>query len=246
MSEPQRARPARQTFTYVPRPRGVRAWLLDLGLVAVTVALVLNFARRDTVSCAWPPVGYARCDLEKVNAIGQSQVRTIEGIHGAGQRSGRSVQLVTDAKNKDEDAQFGTRKIEMGDELSARALHSFASSREPSALVVVHGPSRPWLAGLGFFALLLLYVALTRRAALALTIDREACTVVVAPYGWFGAARCLPLDDVRAVEVESLDGTRARVRFELSSGERVALSNGYFKGDHHLAFATEVAHGLAD
>ncbi len=246
MSDSFAAAPGRRTYTYVPRPRGVRGWLLDLLLVAITVALVLNFARRETVSCAWPEAGYGRCDLEKVNAVGSVQARTVEGIHGLGQRSGRTVQLVTDAKNKDVDAQFGTRKIEMWDEPAARALEHFAASHDQPAFVAVHGPSRPWLAGLALFGLLLTYVALTRRPAFAVTIDRPGASFIVAPYGWFGAERRYSLDEVRAVEVESPDGQRSRVRFELSSGERAALSERFFPGDHHLAFATEVARALAD
>ncbi len=244
-SDTARARKRRETFTYVPSPRGCLAWLLDVAVVVAIITLALTVARRNTVRCDWPLRGQGRCIVETENAIGMIQERTIDGIHSLAYRTRVEVGFVTDAKNKDPEAQFGTRSIEMWDEAGADALEAFASERADPRLQISRGPDSPVRAGIGFFLLLAAYVVVTRRVAYAITIDRTARMLLVSPRGWIGATRRFELATVKTVDVENAEVARHRVRVVLTSGEHVPLTPYFSPGAHHSALAREVAEALA-
>lgn len=244
-SDAARERKPRETFTYVPRPRGCMVWLMDLAIVAATIALVLVVARKRVVQCDWPERGLGRCVVRTENALGQVEEHVIDGIHSFAYRSRVEVGFVTDARNKDREAPFGTRAIEMWDDAGADALEDFATERAEPHLVLSRGADSPVRTGLLFFAALVAYVVVTRRSAYAITIDRQARMLFVSPRGWFGRTRRYELAKVRTVDVENAAVAQHRVRIVLKSGEHVPVTTEFSAGAHHLAFATEVALALA-
>jgi hypothetical protein len=234
----------RETFTYVPEPRGCVAWLVDLGVAVAIMTLALHVARKDTVSCSWPERSLGQCDMTTENAVGMVTRRSIPGIHSLAYRTGREIGFVTDASNKDRDVPFATRGIEMWDDASAEALETFGSERGEPTFFATRGPRSPTTVGASFFVLLAIYVAVTRRAAYALTIDRGERMLLFGPRAWFGTSRRFELASVRGIDVENADIARHRVRLVLGTGEHVPLTRSFSPGAHHRAFADEVARAL--
>lgn len=235
---------SRETFWYAPRPRGWLRWLLDVALVVLVTALALALCRRKTVSCEWPERQTATCEVVTENAVGALRRESLAGIKSFAYRHRREVGFVTDAKNKDATANFGTRSIEMWDDASAAALEAFARERSGPRFSATRGPDSPPLLGAGLFALFALYVLATRRAVYALTVDRGAGRIDVREGGLFGARQSFDLDRVKAVEVER-KAKALRVRLVLEDGARVPISPVYTPGVHHETFAKQVRRAMA-
>ncbi len=243
-SEVARTRKRRETFLYVPRPRGCLSWVLDVIVVIATVALILLTARKQVVTCDWPESKLAQCVVHTENAAGIEADYTISGIHGFAYRTGLEVGFVTDAKNKDRDAAFGTRAIVTKEDASTDALASFAINHLEH-VVVEHGPEHP-LRVTGLYLLgLMIYLAVTRRAAYAITVDRGERMLFISPRGWFGETKRVELADVRKVETENADVGKHRVRIALKSGGYLPITPDFSSGAHHLAIATEVTDALS-
>jgi hypothetical protein len=243
-SEGARASKPRETFTYVPQPRGCLAWLLDAAVIVAIVALALLLARRTTVSCDWPAQALGRCTMTTENALGSTQTQVLDGAHSFAYRAGNEIGFVTDAKNKDRDAPFGTRSIPMWDQASADTLMDFATERKVDHVEISHGPDHPVRVGLLFLGLLVLYVLSTRRPAYAITVDRKARMLFVSPRAWFGETKRFELNKVRAVEVENRDVAQHRVRVVLEDDKYVPITPIFTPGAHHSALAKEVSDAL--
>jgi hypothetical protein len=264
----------RETFLYVPRPRGCLTWMLDLAVVVATVALALLTARKQVVSCDWPERSLATCVVHTENAAGMEADFVISGIHAFAYRTGLEIGFVTDAKNKDRDAPFGTRAIVLKDEASANALETFATTRNAPSILLAHGPEHPLRVTGLFLVALITYLVVTRRPAYSITIDREERMLFVAPHGWFGETKRVELADVQKVEIENMpcqvqsptggglepldvrseparanaitnaDVGKHRVRIALKSGGYLPLTPDFSPGAHHLAIAMEVTNAL--
>lgn len=242
-AEPE-GRKRRETFLYVPRPRGCLTWMLDLAVVVAMVALALMTARKHVVSCDWPERSLATCVVHTENAVGIEADFVISGIHAFAYRTGLEIGFVTDAKNKDRDAAFGTRAIVLKDEASANALQAFATMRSTPSIRLAHGPEHPLrVTGLVMVALIV-YLVVTRRPAYAITIDRDERMLFVAPRGWFGETKRVELANVEKVETENADVGKHRVRIALKGGGYLAITPDFSPGAHHLAVATEVTNAL--
>lgn len=243
-SDVARSRKRRETFLYVPRPRGCLSWVLDLALVIATVALALLTARKQVVACDWPEAKLAQCVVHTENAAGIEADYTVSGIHAFAYRTGLEIGFITDAKNKDRDAAFGTRAIVTKDEAGAEALESFATKRL-AHVRVEHGPEHPLLVTGLCLVVLMVYLVVTRRPAYAITIDRGERMLFVSPRGWFGKIKRVELADVRKVETENADIGKHRVRIALKSGGYLPITADFSPGAHHLVIAMEVTHALS-
>ncbi len=144
------------------RLRAILRWLVDLAVVGVAIACILHISRRHEVVCDWARMR-ASCTVEAEDSLGRVQRASIEGIRGAAYRSGSVVGLVTDAKNKDELALFGTREVELGDAQSAEKLRAFAADRDPDHIEITSGVAHPRLTTAAILAALLVYGVATRR-----------------------------------------------------------------------------------
>jgi uncharacterized membrane protein len=142
--------------------RRVLFWLVDLAAIVVVIACILQFARHRSVTCSWAG-SRASCDVEAEDSLGRVQRAQIEGIRGAAYRTGNAVGLVTDARNKDDLALFGTRMIEVQRLEDAQRLYAFADDRAPQSIAIASGIAHPrWLTA-ALLGALLAYALLTRR-----------------------------------------------------------------------------------
>jgi hypothetical protein len=146
----------------VTRLRSVLRLLVDLAVVAVTVACILHYSRRREVGCAWEGLR-ASCHVEVEDSLGRIERADIAGIRGAAYRRDALVGLVTDAQNKDETALFGTREVQLDTAADADKLRSFAVDRVPDRVEIFSGVRRPRVVTIALFAGLLVYAFLTRR-----------------------------------------------------------------------------------
>jgi hypothetical protein len=136
--------------------------LVDLAVVAVTVACILHYSRRREVTCEWKGLR-ATCHVEVEDSLGRIERADIEGIRGAAYRRDALVGLVTDAQNKDETALFGTREVQLDTAADADKLRSFAVDRVPDHIEILSGVRRPRIVTIALFVGLLVYSFLTRR-----------------------------------------------------------------------------------
>jgi hypothetical protein len=224
-----------RTLAYVPRPRGKLGYLADVAVVLLAITVLVGFVRAHRLRCAWEGVR-AACTWTTENALGARTEQTIAGIHGVAFRSGTTVGLVTDAANKDEDAPFGTRRVEMWDEPSALALRAFAD--DPGAtLQLSTGPSRPLLVTAGVLGALLAYAIGTRPISFSLSVDVREGIVTLRRGGVLPRTARYELSMVRGVDVENAAPGRHRVRLVLADGAVRPLTVGFYPGERHHAFA---------
>jgi hypothetical protein len=147
----------------VPLLRRLAFWLVDLAVVVVVVACVLHFCRRRSVACSWEGMR-ASCRVETEDSLGRVERHTIAGVRGAAYLDGLYVGLVTDARNKDDLALFGTSEIEVANVADARRLRAFADDHEPDHIAISSGVAHPRWVTAGLLASLLVYGFVSRRA----------------------------------------------------------------------------------
>lgn len=230
-------------LAYRPRPRGCVGWAVDLlVLVAVVVAVAL-YARRDEIACAYNGAT-ASCTISMTDALEVRTTRRIDGIHSLAYRSGTHVGLVTDAKNKDAMAPFGTREIEAWDETAAKALESFFEERS-GPIALWHGPAHPSLYGLLAMLVVFSYAAATRPLSFVVRIDRDRKILVLQRRGPFFSrhAQSWDLSAVRAFDAQT-DGKRYRVRMMTSDGRSLLFTERFWPGEHHDDFVARVNDAL--
>jgi len=152
--------------------RALLLWLVDLAVVAAAIACIMHVSRRYTISCGWHGVR-ASCRLEAEDSLGRVEHREIDGIRGVAYRRGTIVGLVTDARNKDTTALFGTSEIDAPTAADAETLRAFADDRVPDHVGILSGVAHPrWVTGL-LLAAILVYGFLSGRARRAVA-RREA------------------------------------------------------------------------
>ncbi|HSQ67710.1 MAG TPA: hypothetical protein VLM85_31080 [Polyangiaceae bacterium] len=226
-----------RTFFYIPRPRRL-GWLLDLAVVAATIACIMHFSRHYVVDCRWDKVR-ASCDVSYEDALGRQTRETVAGIRGSAYRSQAVVGLVTDARHKGENALFGTREVLLDTTDAAQRLEAFASDGEPEHLSIESGAPKPLLLTVGLLAALLVYMLATRSRAVRVEVDD--CTRSVTVRG--GQPARYAIEAIRSVWVEDArEGQRVVLR--LQSGEARPLTDDFSKGAHHGALATQLASAL--
>jgi len=226
-----------RTLLYIPRPRRL-GWLIDLAVVAATVACILHFSRRRAVDCRWDNMR-ASCDVAYEDSLGRQTRESIAGIRGAAYRSDAVVGLVTDARHKGQAALFGTHEILLDTVDAARRLETFASDREPEHLALEAGAPKPLLLTAGLLAALLVYALVTRSRAMRVVIDHRAKSLSVR-----GGERAeYSIESIDSVAVQDArDGKRVALR--LRSGEVRPLTDAFSKGAHHEALASQLADAL--
>jgi hypothetical protein len=138
--------------------------LVDLAVVAVTIACILHYSRRRDVTCEWKDVPRrASCHVEVEDSLGRVERAGITGVRGAAWRRDALLALVTDARNKDETAFFGTREVQLDSVADAEKLRTFAVDREPDRIELLSGVRRPRVVTIAFLVGLLVYAFLTSR-----------------------------------------------------------------------------------
>ena len=223
-----------RTLVYIPRPRRL-GWLLDLAVVAATIACILHFSRRHVVDCRWDKLR-ASCDVASEDALGRQTRETVTGIRGSAYRSHAVVGLVTDARHKGENALFGTHEVLLDTTDAAERLEAFASDREPERLSIESGAPKPLLLTVGLLAALFVYTLATRSRTLRVEVDERAKSVTVRG----GQPARYAVDAIRSVRVEDArEGQRVVLR--LQSGETRPLTDEFSKGAHHAALAAQLA-----
>lgn len=223
------------SLAYLPAPRGCLSRLADILVIVVAIGMVALFARRLEVDCARAG-NVGTCRFTTIGALELRSERTIEGIHSLAHRSGATLHVVTDAKNKDTMAAFGQRQIDLWDDRAADAMQSFVEARTDS-VALVHGPAHPAILTFVVMLALLVYAWGTRSLGFLVTIDPEKKLLFVRRRGPLFESRTerYPLASVRSFAVES-DRARKRVRLELE-GKSLPLTHGFSEGDHHEDFA---------
>jgi hypothetical protein len=226
-----------RTFVYIPRPRRL-GWLVDLAVVAATLACIVHFSWRRLVDCRWDKLR-ASCDVAYVDPLGRQTHESIAGIRGSAYRSHAVVGLVTDARNKGEHALFGTHEVLLDTTDAAERLEAFASDREPDRIALETGAHSPLLVTIGLLAALLVYAIVTRSRTLRVEVDERDNVLTVR-----GAERArYAIDTIESVSVEGR-GRGQRVVLRLRSGEARPLTDGFSKGAHHQALAAQLAAAL--
>ena len=142
--------------------RKVLRLLVDLAVIGVTIACILHYSRRREVTCAWKDLR-ASCHVEVEDSLGRVERADVTGVHGAAYRRDALVALVTDARNKDETALFGTRDVQLDSVADAEKLRAFANDREPDHIELLSGVRRPRVVTIAFLAGLVVYAFLTSR-----------------------------------------------------------------------------------
>ncbi len=143
--------------------RRVLFWLVDLAAIVVVIACILQFSRHRSVTCSWTGAR-ASCALEAEDSLGRVQHARIDGIRGAAYRTENVVGVVTDARNKDDLALFGTRMIEVDRIEDAKRLYAFVDDRGPDSIAIASGVAHPRWMTAGLLGALLVYAFLSRRA----------------------------------------------------------------------------------
>ncbi len=137
-------------------------WVVDLAVVVGCIVCILHYSRRRDVGCSWDHAR-ASCTVEVEDSLGRVERATVDGIRSVAYRSGTVVGLVTDAQHRGEHALFGTREIELNDEVSAERLRAFVFDHEPDHISINSGTAHPrWLTAAMLVALLV-YGVLRRR-----------------------------------------------------------------------------------
>jgi hypothetical protein len=136
--------------------------VIDLAVVAVTIACILHYCRRREVTCEWKGLR-ASCRVEVEDSLGRVESADIGGIRGAAYRRDMLVGLVTDAQNKDETALFGTREVQLDNAADAEKLRAFAVDRVPDRVEILSGVRRPRVVTIALLVGLLAYAFLTSR-----------------------------------------------------------------------------------
>ena len=115
------------------------------------------------MACGWHGVR-ASCAVEAEDSLGRVRTEQIDGIRGAAYRTGSVVGVVTDARNKDAEALFGTRMIELGSQADAERLYAFVDDRTPATISVAEGAEHPRRGTFAWLFGLLAYAFVSRRA----------------------------------------------------------------------------------
>src|SRR5205823_4491969 len=155
--------------------------------------------------------GTGACRLTTIGAFEMESVKTVEGIRSMAHRSGSTLYVVTDAKNKDPMAAFGQRRIGVWDERAADEVQSFAEGRT-STVALSHGPRYPAILTAVVMLALLLYAWATRSLGFLVTVDPANQMLFVRRRGPLFESRTerYPLASVRSFSVEKA-GARHRV-----------------------------------
>jgi len=230
------------SLVYVPEPRGCLGRIFDAIVIVAIIALTARYARRQEIACEWRGAT-ASCTTSIVSAFGRRSTSLIEGIHSFAYRSGEKIGVVTDARNKDEKASFGTREIETWDAASADAIESFADQRKKS-VAIAHGPTHPIAITIVAMLAVLGYAWITRPHALLVTIDPTSI-VIVRRALTFARTERYDRAEIRAFDVESApraQGAGHRVR--LVRGDFLPLTRAFFPGKHHHKFAERACAAL--
>src|SRR5207237_574202 len=155
---------------YLPVPRGCLARLADLVVIASAIAAIAIYARRESIDCARDAMG--ACRLTTIGAFETESIKSIEGIRSMAHRSGSTLYVVTDAKNKDPMAAFGQRRIELWDTAPADEVEGFVEGRA-ATVALSHGPRHPAILTAVVLFALLFYAWATRSLGFVVTVDPE-------------------------------------------------------------------------